>query len=85
MNPRVAHVTPLPSRHLHLLFSNGERGIFDCQPYLDFGVFQELRDWDAFVQVRVVNGTVVWPGGQDICPDTVYIESVRGEQEVPVT
>lgn len=85
MNPRVAQVTPRPPHLLQLLFTSGERGTFDCHPYLDFGVFQELLDWDVFAQVRVENGTVVWPGGQDICPDTLYIESRRSNPETALT
>jgi len=27
--------------------------------------------------VAVVDGTVAWPHEQDICPDTLYLDSVR--------
>ena len=29
-----------------------------------------------FKQVQVLDGTVVWPHEQDICPDTLYLDSV---------
>jgi hypothetical protein len=29
MNPRVRAVTPLPGNRLHLVFTNGEQGIYD--------------------------------------------------------
>jgi hypothetical protein len=77
MNPRVISVVPKDNYTLEITFSNGEIGIYDCSPLLDFGVFQELKDIDYFRKVRVAYGTVVWPHEQDICPDTVYIDSMK--------
>lgn len=81
MNPRVSQVKPLVNYRLHLTFSNGEQGIYDCSQLLDFGVFQELRDVHYFNQVFVLDGTVAWIHEQDICPDTLYLDSVK----IPVT
>ncbi|OHB75140.1 MAG: hypothetical protein A2Z25_21690, partial [Planctomycetes bacterium RBG_16_55_9] len=53
------------------------QGIYDCSRLLDFGVFQELKDVAYFNKVMVCDGTVAWPNDQDICPDTIYIDSVR--------
>lgn len=75
MNPRVSAVTVLERKRLKLCFDNGEQGIYDCSGLLDFGVFQELQDDTYFQQVRVLDGTVVWPHEQDICPDTLYMDS----------
>ncbi len=75
MLPRVKDVTPLPDYKLELTFTNGEVKVYDCQPLLHFGVFTELADQDYFRQVRVSLGTVMWPNEQDICPDTLYIDS----------
>ncbi len=77
MNPRVKEVTPLADYQLKIPFTNGEFGIYDCRPLLDFGVFKELADEAYFRQVRAEGGTVVWPHEQDICPDTVYLDSRR--------
>ncbi len=75
MNPRVKSVKPTDDFRLQILFTNGERGTYDCSPLLDFGVFQELRDLNYFKRARLVDGTVAWPHEQDICPDTLYLES----------
>ncbi len=80
MNPRVRDVTPTDDYKLILLFSNEEKGIYDCSDMLDFGVFRELRDINYFKQVKALDGTVVWPHEQDICPDTLYIDSKRPGQ-----
>ena len=39
--------------------------------------FQELKDVAYFNKVMVCDGTVAWPNEQDICPDTIYIDSVK--------
>lgn len=77
MNPRVLKVNPLGDYKLELYFSNGEIGIYNCAYILDFGVFSELKDIDYFNQVTVLDGTVAWPHEQDICPDTLYLDSQK--------
>ena len=72
MNPRVKSVQPTNDHKLQITFTNDEVGVYDCAPLLNFGVFQEFRDINYFRQAAVAHGTVVWPNGQDICPDTLY-------------
>ena len=81
MNPRVTSVVPERDNRLRLRFSNGEEGVYDCTPLLDFGVFRELRDPSYFCRVVATGGTVAWPHEQDICPDTLYEDSRRGADE----
>jgi len=77
LNPRVETVTPHPDFTLTLTFENGEKKKFDMTPYLGSSVwFEELRDWNYFSQARPDLGTVVWANGQDLCPDTFYLDSV---------
>lgn len=81
MNPRVTIVTPLPGYKLELIFSNGEKGIYDCSDLLDFGVFKELKNENYFNKVKAWDGTIVWPHEQDICPDTLYLDSEKIKTE----
>lgn len=81
MNPRVKRVSVSSDHKLHLEFTNGARGVYDCSPFLDFDVFRELKDLNYFKQVRVLDGTVVRPHEQDICPDTLYLDSVRSAEQ----
>ncbi|MEW6211630.1 MAG: DUF2442 domain-containing protein [Acidobacteriota bacterium] len=60
---------------LDLTFDDGSVRRFDVSPYLDYGVFTELKDKNYFKQVRVAFGTVQWPNEQDISPETLYLES----------
>jgi len=75
MNPRVLNVKPLPDFSLELTFTSNEKKIFDVKPYLNIGVFKELSQSENFYSVKVDNGSISWIGGQDFCPDTLYLES----------
>ena len=77
MNPRIKNVRTSLDYKLYMEFRNGENGIYDCLPILDFGVFKELKDLSYFNQAQVLDGTVVWPHDQDICPDTLYLNSIK--------
>jgi len=77
MSPEVINVKPEKDYTLHLWFTNGEEGIFDVKPYLDFEVFQSLRDEKMFRTVRPFIGTIQWANYADLCPDTVYLDSVK--------
>ncbi len=75
MNPRVTHASAKENYILDLQFSNGEKKYYDCAPLLDFGIFQELKNPEYFKKVSIQYDTVSWPNEQDICPDTLYLES----------
>lgn len=77
MNPRVKSVATQSADRLRLHFSNVEEGIYDCSHLLDFGVFKKLNDEGYFKQAKALDGTVVWPHEQDICPDTLYLDSQK--------
>jgi hypothetical protein len=74
VNPRPTTVRPLPNHELEIKFSNGESRVFNMKPYLEFGVFRELKNVSYFNQAQVQHDTVTWPNEQDVCPDTLYEE-----------
>ena len=76
MHPRVERVVAIPDYKLRIRVNNGEERLYDCSHLLDFGVFRELKDIDYFRQAKARDGTVAWPHEQDICPDTLYLDSV---------
>jgi len=75
MNPRVKKVVPNDNYTLRITFDNEEQKVFDMRPLLDCGVFQELKNPEYFKEVKVLHGSIAWPHGQDICPDTLYEDS----------
>ena len=75
MNPRVKSVMPNKDFSLTIEFANDEIKTFDMKPYLDIGVFKTLKDWNRFCLVNPFLGSIQWEDGQDLCPDTLYLES----------
>lgn len=79
MNPRVKEVYPDSDYTLRIIFGNSEEGIFDVKPYLDKGVFKQLKDRRMFNSIKVFLGSVQWANGLDFCPDTLYLESKKSD------
>jgi hypothetical protein len=75
----VKTVKPLPDYRIFVETEDGRRGIFDVKPYLDHGVFRELRDTHYFNQVGILFGAVTWPHAQDIAPETLLTEMIPVE------
>jgi hypothetical protein len=72
-------VQPLDCWLLEVTFENGERRIFDAGPYLDDAFFAPLKDWSVFRSAKVGPVSVEWPGGIDICPDELYLNSLPAD------
>lgn len=81
MYPSVRKVVPDENYVLVVHFDNGESGILDMKPFLDFGVFQRLKDHNAFKRVRVAFDTVEWDSGVDLDPEFVYAKC-QGPKQV---
>ncbi len=72
MYPSVVNVLPNEDLTLTIAFDSGEKGILDMRPYLGFGVFQRIKDYDHFKRVRVAFDTIQWDRGVDLDPEFVY-------------
>ena len=72
MYPSVAKVVPNEDFTLAIGFDNGEEGILDMKPYLGFGVFQTIGEYEHFKRVRVAFDTIEWDRGVDLDPEFVY-------------
>jgi Protein of unknown function (DUF2442) len=57
------------------IFSNDEVKRFDVTPYLERGIFIELKDIHYFNRVKPFFGGVQWLHEQDFSADTLYLES----------
>ena len=63
---------------LRLTFADGLSGEVAVLDRMQGPVFEDVRTAAGFAKVKVdaETGTVVWPGGADLAPDTLY-ERVR--------
>lgn len=65
---------------LELAFENGRRGTVDLYPYIEKGgVFSRFSEMGYFKQFYVNGelGTLCWPDGVDIAPETLYHEATQ--------
>ena len=72
----VKEVKPIDNYKLILTFENNEVKIFDMIPYLDKGIFQELKDENLFKAVKVSFDSIEWPNEAVIDPETLYEDSI---------
>jgi len=75
MVPSLKQVIARDDHTLSLLFENGESGILNMKPILDFGVFQRIKDLAEFKRVRVVFDAIEWDCGVDLDPEYIYAKS----------
>jgi hypothetical protein len=71
---KVISAVPQSSYTLLIELSNGRKGLFDVSPYLEFGIFKELKSPSYFNLVKPAYGGVVWPNDQDFSPETISVE-----------
>ncbi|MDR0995834.1 MAG: DUF2442 domain-containing protein [Tannerella sp.] len=79
MNPRVKNVKPENNYTLLLTFTNGEVRRFDMKPYLEKGLFKELKEESLFQTAHPDGLSVEWENEAALCPDTLYLGSVAVE------
>jgi len=71
MYPAVKEVKPDVDYTLLLTFDNGDKRRFDMKPYLDKGIFRELKDVSKFNRVHVYFDTIEWENEADFDPEVL--------------
>lgn len=71
----VKNVRPLSDFKLAITFENGSEKLFDAKPYLERGIFRELKDEKLFNTVHVSFDTIEWDNVADLDPELLFAES----------
>ena len=77
--PCVICAEYLGGYRIHLNFYDNSEKTIDSLPWLDGPVFEPLKDPDYFRRFFLDGGTVAWPNGADIAPETLYEQQESGE------
>ena len=90
--PKPFQVLPTDDFTVYLYYDNGEIKLYNCKWILEeTGIFEELHDIGVFKELcTIMNGTLAFDISRsqdtyrciDICPDTVYQESVKCDKDV---
>jgi hypothetical protein len=74
LTPDITAVRVVRHGVLHLTFADGLTGEVDVLERIWGPVFERARTPKGFAEVHVdaEAGTIVWPGGADLAPDTLY-------------
>jgi hypothetical protein len=78
--PLLTEALPLDGHAVRVRFEDGTTADVDLSYLLDYGgVFEPLRDPAYFACLRAdaEAGTIVWPNGADIAPETLYAHAQR--------
>ncbi len=70
--PPITEAAPAGPSRLRAVFADGSVRLFDLRPYTASPYFAPLADDAYLAQVRVTDGTVAWPDGQDFDRGTIY-------------
>jgi len=71
---KIIEVKPLPNYRVWVRFSDNCEGEVDLSDLVGRGVFAIWDNPETFSKVSIdpEMHTLVWPGGIDICPDSLY-------------
>ena len=57
---------------IHLTFNDGVESAIDFAQWLQGPVFEPLKNLSYFQRFFLEGGTVTWPNGADIAPETLH-------------
>jgi hypothetical protein len=70
--PLVVRAEYRAGYRIHLVFQDGRAKTVDFSAWLVGPVFEPLKDTAYFQRFFLEAGTVSWPNGADIAPETLY-------------
>jgi hypothetical protein len=71
----IIDVKAMSDYTLLVTFKNNEVKLLDMKPYLNKGIYAELKDTNLFNTVHVSYDSIEWANQADLDPEFIYIES----------
>lgn len=82
--PQVVRAIYDKAYRIRLTFSDGTEGTVDFEPWLYGPIFEPLKRLAYFRKFFVEGGTVAWPNGADIAPETLYESALAARSSLSV-
>jgi hypothetical protein len=73
--PHVIRAEYRGDYRIHLTFNDGKSATIDFLRWIEGPIFEPLKDPRYFRRFFLDGGTVSWPNGADIAPETLYEEA----------
>lgn len=83
--PQVVRAKYEKDFRIRLTFNDGVEASIDFTPWLSGPVFEPLLRTSYFRKFFLDGGTVVWPNGADIAPETLYEAATRSNPALQPT
>ena len=80
--PQVVRATYDKAYCIRVTFSDGIEATVDFAPWLEGPIFEPLKRLAYFRKFFVEGGTVAWPNGADIAPETLYEAATTARSNV---
>ncbi len=77
--PSVVKAEYRGDHRIHVTFNDGSEKTLDFGEWLEGPMFEPLKQKDYFQKFFLDGGTVTWPNGADVAPETLY--EARGLDE----
>jgi Protein of unknown function (DUF2442) len=78
--PTVIRAEYRGGHRIRLTFNDDVQKTVDFSGWLDGPVFEPLKDAAYFQRFFIDGGTVAWPNGADIAPETLYEQQASSEE-----
>jgi len=77
--PSVVRAEYRGGHRIGVAFSDGVEGTIDFSAWLEGPIFEPPRDTSYFQRFFVEAGTLAWPNGADIAPETLHDRATSHE------